>query len=409
MKTYLYTHIGIVLCLAAPAYLQDKFNIADSINKFSLDLLASVNLEGGNNLNIALSPLTIWTLLTIASEGAYDSTADQIDRVLGQPQNKNVVRDSYDRLIRQLEKSITRETEFETSTGLFSRQEFPVKDKFEQIVKQYYRASITPVDFKGNNKEAAEIINKYVAAGTKNRISQLVNSDDVRNAYFVMTTTMYFKGQWQTPFNRTATQKASFLDDRKNKIGEVEMMYQAHPYPYDRIDRINAHAIELPYGFDDTFSMLVLIPRGFQTVTNMLNELTKESITDILAKLEQNHQLYFEDDVHVYLPKFKVVSDFNMDRVLERMGIVDIFDDQKANLLGIFPHYLFLSRIIQKAEIEVDEEGTVASAAASAIFLNRAPPPIVKANRPFAFFIIHKQSGSIIFAGKISNPNTLAP
>lgn len=398
--------IGTILCVTTPVFLQEKFNIADSINKFSVELLQAVHLEGGDSLNIALSPLTIWTLLTVISEGARDATLEEIVKVLRQPQDRNTVRDSYQKLSRLLQVK-SREAEFESSSGIFANQLFPVSDKFSQVVNKYYDTSITPVNFKNNNQQAANIINRYVAQATKNRIPVLVSPGDVQNAYVFITTTMYFKGQWQTPFNRTATQRAPFLDEKRNEIGQVNMMHQAYPFAYARLDSIRTDALELPYGFDDKFSMLVLVPRGTQTVTNMLSGLTRESITDILAVLKRNHQMFMDEDVHIYIPKFKIVSDFNLDRVLDTMGIKDVFDSSRANLLGIFPHYLFLSRIIQKAEIDVDEEGTVAASAGGAIFLNRAPPPIVRANRPFLYFIIHKESGTIIFAGKLSDPNTL--
>lgn len=66
--------------------------------------------------------------------------------------------------------------------------------------------------------------------------------------------------------------------------------------------------------------MLVFIPMGYQTINNMLNELRKESITEILAILQKNYEMFFEEDIHVYLPKFKLDSDFNMERVFERVG-----------------------------------------------------------------------------------------
>lgn len=86
------------------------------------------------------------------------------------------------------------------------------------------------------------------------------------------------------------------------------------------------------------------------------------------------------------------------------MGIKDLFDYSKANLLGMFPHYLYVSRIIQKAEIEVNEEGTVASAAAGGTLANKSPPPKFLANKPFLYFIVNKQTRSIVFEGVVSQP-----
>lgn len=90
------------------------------------------------------------------------------------------------------------------------------------------------------------------------------------------------------------------------------------------------------------------------------------------------------------------------------MGIKDVFSEELADLLGIFPHYLYVSRVVQRAEIEVDEEGTVASALAGASLVYKSPPPVFRANRPFAFLIVDRQTRSIVFAGKVANPNTLS-
>lgn len=90
------------------------------------------------------------------------------------------------------------------------------------------------------------------------------------------------------------------------------------------------------------------------------------------------------------------------------MGIKDIFDADAADLLGIFPHYLYVSRLVQRAEIEVDEEGTVASAVAAATLEYKSPPPVFRANKPFAYLIVDRQTRSILFAGKVTNPNGLS-
>lgn len=86
------------------------------------------------------------------------------------------------------------------------------------------------------------------------------------------------------------------------------------------------------------------------------------------------------------------------------MGLTEIFDSQKADLLGIAPHYLFVSNLLQKAEIVVNEEGTVAAAAAGASVTNKVTSPVFHANRPFLYFIVDKRTKTIIFSGKVSDP-----
>ncbi|XP_030762335.1 serine protease inhibitor 77Ba [Sitophilus oryzae] len=395
---------GIPILCATPVFMQEKFNIAESVNKFSVDLLAATDQKASDNINIALSPFTIWTLLSIISEGAVGATADQIEKALRLPENKNVVRDSYQRLSQKLQQK-SDGAEFDTSSAIFVKEKFQLREKFKSVAKQFYNTTTQQVNF-DNADVASNIINKYIAAATNNRITELVYPKDLQNAHLFLTTTMYFKGQWQVPFNKTATKSSSFYDEKKNKIGNVQMMYQSYPYPYGRIDGLKIFALEIPYGYDDLFSMLILLPRSTQTLRGLLNSLKEESITDILAFLQKSRQM-FDDNVHVYIPKMKISSDFNLDPALHDMGIRDLFDSQQADLLGMFDQYLYVSRIIQKAEIELDEEGTVASAAGGSVFLNRSPPPRFLANRPFLYFIIHKVSGTVVFSGRVSNPNAL--
>lgn len=86
------------------------------------------------------------------------------------------------------------------------------------------------------------------------------------------------------------------------------------------------------------------------------------------------------------------------------MGLKEVFDSQKSDLLGMAPHYLYVSSLLQRAEIDVNEEGTVASAVSGASVTNKSPSPVFHANNPFLYFIVDKRTNTIIFSGKISNP-----
>lgn len=171
----------------------------------------------------------------------------------------------------------------------------------------------------------------------------------------------------------------------------------------------------------DKMSMFVILPRKKQTLEKVLQLLTTMPIAKLIEILADAEQQFVDEDVEVYLPRFDTNSDLNLNIVLQQMGITEIFDPDVADLLGIYPEYLYVSRIIQKAEIEVNEEGTVAAAAAGKFtssimrlgwcflflggaFAYKSPPPIFRANKPFAYLIIDKQTRSIVFAGKVSSP-----
>lgn len=384
-----------------------QFNVSDSINSFSVNLLAATNSEAGESLNIAFSPFTVWNLLAIIEEGARGNTAKQLETSLQIPNDRNVVRNNY----RSLRNSLLKQTpgvELEISNGLFIHKSFPLKPNFERAVTQFYDVQITSVDFKNPNS-ATQAINRQVASATRNRIPQLVSPSDTdaNNIFIFLTSVLFFKGQWRMPFNKTATTKDAFFDEKNNKIGDVNMMYQVGFFPFSRIESLKAYAVELPYGNGEK-SMVILLPfKGVATVSSVLNSLSRMKFSQILKQLDDTEKMYVDEEVHVYLPKFKITSDVNLNKVLDKMGIKDLFESQKADLLDMAHHYLYVSRIIQKAEIEVDEEGTVAAAASAASFFNKSTPPVIRANHPFLYFIVDKHNKSILFCGKVSNPKTL--
>ncbi|KAJ8923864.1 hypothetical protein NQ315_010446 [Exocentrus adspersus] len=380
-----------------------QFSLSDSVNAFGVNLLGETVNQAGDSINIALSTYTVWYLMSILAEGSRDNTARQLENTLKIPQDKSPLRINFQNFSDTL---LTRANgvRLELNTAIFSNKDFPVKKSFEALLHEYYKVALKPVNFKSPT-QAASFINEYVAQATRNRIPVLVSTSDVSNAQVFLTSILYFKGQWKRPFNVSASHRETFYDEKNMKIGEVDMMYQTGIFPYSRIEEIKAHVLELPYGANRKMSMVVILPFKGQNIAGVLNSMIKVPFSSIITSLEEAEQQFVDEDVHVYLPRFKISSDFNLNIVLNKMGIKDVFDLDKANLLGMFDHYLYLSRLIQKAEIEVNEDGTVASAASGGFLQNKSQPPRFRANKPFLYFIVEKSTKSIVFAGKVSNPD----
>lgn len=150
-------------------------------------------------------------------------------------------------------------------------------------------------------------------------------------------------------------------------------------------------------------SMIILLPisTSVETVAGILAE---QSFPSVLQALNYSAMLFADDPLKLYMPKYKISSDLNLNFVLDQMGIKDIFQEAAADLSGISPDKLFLSRVIHKAEIEVDEEGTIASAVAVGELQNKITGTEIIVDRPFLYFIYDKQTKSIVFMGKYSFP-----
>ncbi|KAL3289595.1 hypothetical protein HHI36_023008 [Cryptolaemus montrouzieri] len=376
--------------------------IGDSLNKFAARLLQVTANEAGDKMNLALSPYTVWSLLSIITEGARENTASELEAALEIPKDKSKFREEYGVLRKTLLKP-TEGVTLELSSGIFTNKIHPLKKKFRQLMNYYYNVDITPVDFR-DTKASTDFINKYVADATKNRIPNLLLEGDVQNAEIFLTSTLYFKGDWKLPFNKTATQKVPFFDEKNAQIGQVDMMFTKRFVPFSKMDEIKSSVVLLPYGDGNKMSMIVILPKKGSSVSEVLELLIESPMTKIYERLRKEEQQYYDDEINIYLPKFSISSDLNLMIALYKMGVKDVFDFSTANLLDMVDQYLFISGLIQKAEIEVNEEGTVASAAAGASAIYKQQTPNFIANRPFIYALYDSEAKSVIFNGIYRTP-----
>lgn len=182
------------------------------------------------------------------------------------------------------------------------------------------------------------------------------------------------------------------------------MMFQRGPFSYTGITELDSHVLEMPYGDENRLSMVILLPRKHVGLATVLDRLASYGVGRVITELRRADSDFDEGEIEVFLPRFSITADFTLNVVLEQMGLTDIFNVNKANLSKISQHPIYLSRIIHKAKIDVNEVGTVASASTGAIFGNKAIPPRFYANRPFAFLIIEKTTNTLLFCGQVRNP-----
>lgn len=199
------------------------------------------------------------------------------------------------------------------------------------------------------------------------------------------------------------TQEKPFYDEAGKNQGKVNMMYKKGQFSYKAIVDLQSHALELPYGDEERLSMIILLPKAGTALTTVLGNLSSYGIESLLRELQLDSKDDEDVEVEVYLPRFSITSDFTLNSVLEQMGIKDIFDGRKANLSKM-TRRAYVSRIVHKAQIDVNEVGTVAAAVTAAEIVDKMSPPEFMANRPFAFLIVEKQTNSLLFCGQVRNP-----
>jgi serpin B len=174
------------------------------------------------------------------------------------------------------------------------------------------------------------------------------------------------------------------------------MMYQKHEFKYGEVD--NLQIIELPY-VGNHLSMFVLLPKEVDGLQSLEEKLTQ-------ANLEKWTSAVREQEVDVYLPKFTMTSEFSLKDVLQAMGMTAAFDAQ-ADFSGMNGKKdLYLSAVVHKAFVDVNEEGTEAAAATGVVVATKSVriTPTFRADHPFVFLIRDGKTGSILFMGRLVNP-----
>lgn len=187
------------------------------------------------------------------------------------------------------------------------------------------------------------------------------------------------------------------------------MMYQIGSFPAASIPALNATVLELPYGVENRLCMLILLPyktRHLSTVFDKLADYTIEMIVNEVHKYDQDEDPD-ENEVEISLPRFTITSDLNLNTALETMGITDLFTSDRANLTKISQDSVFVSSVIHKAIIEVNEVGTEAAAVAGGTVAFKQHPSAFNCNRPFGFLIIERLTNTLVFSGQVRRPSQL--
>ena len=388
----------------------NKKIIVDGNNKFALELFAKLQSTKGN---LFFSPYSISTALAMTFAGAQSETESQMAGVLHFPVSGN-------RRMNSTSKSLLDRQQFASSFGgiikdlnnrgqkggytltvanaLWGQKNYGFLEDFLKLIETSYDGRLNEVDFVRAAETARKTINAWVEKKTNDKIKNLI-SEGVLDSMtrLVLTNAIYFKGNWAKQFKENRTKDASFTLADDQKI-DVATMNQKAEFGYMETDTFQA--LELPY-VDDELSMVILLPKKFDALDEFEKTLTPENLTQRLAKIHKR-------EVVVFVPKFKMTSQFGLASVLNSMGMKDAFSP-KADFSGINgKRDLFISAVIHKAYIEVNEEGTEAAAATGVVMrltsIGPAPIPVFRADHPFLFLIRDNLTGSILFIGRVANP-----
>lgn len=362
--------------------------------------------------NLIFSPISITTALMMTYAGAKGETAQAFEDVF-QVSNGYEKHYEFGEYLETLQEANNAENIIAIANSLWPQEGLFIQKPYQTILSECYKDSVYYVDFQNNTEAARQKINQWISDKTQKLIPELLKSYHLDPPpSLAIVNALYFKGKWDSSFEESNTKKDSFYTE-SGQISQV-------PFMHHRINRIFGYkeyndfmVLYLPFQID------FLSPVSFMTLV-----LPKENIP--LIELEEKITSdFYEENIHIigkqlffgevsnkpveaidlYLPKFKVRTPLELKEILEQMGLEIIFNQAKADFSGINSK-LFVSKVIHEAFLQVNEEGAEGGAATAVLSVERGGGGAIelKFNRPFLFYLCEGQTGSILFQGRITNP-----
>ncbi|XP_006924616.1 leukocyte elastase inhibitor isoform X2 [Pteropus alecto] len=369
--------------------------------RFAVDLFRTLT-ENNPTGNIFISPLSISSALAMIFLGARGTTAAQVSKIF----YFDTVEEIHSRF-QSLNADINKHGApyiLKLANRLYGEKTYDFLPEFLASTQKMYGAELASVDFQHASEDARKVINKWVKEQTEGKIPELLAAGVVDNmTKLVLVNAIYFKGNWQEKFMKKATTNATFRLNKKD-TKTVKMMYQKNKFPYGYITDLKCRVLELPYQGKE-LSMVILLPDDIEDESTGLRKIEEQLTSEKLREWTKPESLALIE-VNVHLPRFKLEESYNLNSHLARLGVEDLFTS-KADLSGMSgARDIFISKIVHRSFVEVNEEGTEAAGATAGIaaFCMLMPEENFTVDHPFIFFIRHNPSTNILFLGRLSSP-----
>ncbi|PIU22405.1 MAG: hypothetical protein COT14_01465 [Candidatus Diapherotrites archaeon CG08_land_8_20_14_0_20_30_16] len=377
--------------------------VIDDLN-LNPDALTSV-VKGNNNFvfnfykelskteNQFFSPYSIFSAFAILAEASKGNTQKELDTVFGYP-SLEIRRPAFANIYKTIN-GANKDYKLSTANALWVNNNFTLLPEYINNAEKYYGAKLENIDF-SNVDNAVKVINTWVENQTNNKIKDIISKDFISDATrIVIANAIYFKGKWLIAFEEKNTKEKEFTNDFGQKLNANMMSLYDERFNYFEDSQLQA--IELPYKGYDLSAIVVLPKKDLES----LNGFDNTKFNNILNSLSN-------EKVNLFLPKFKLEITYNkIKEQLGDLGLKEVFTDS-ADLSGFTGiRNLFVSNVVHKAFVEVNEEGTEAAAATvigvgiTSKPIDEEPIKVFNANHPFMFFIINNETKEILFMGSI--------
>lgn len=394
--------LSSIFCLCLSAAAQE----APSINThaFAFNLMEQLEKKcEADNENLVFSPLSAWMALSMLQNGAVGNTLTEMQQAMSTTDKSTQQLNEYNQqLMSVVQRNLIPEwmtpehinynavPSLESANSIWSDTGFPFLSSFYDVNTEYYDAYLQTLDL--SEQESMDQIDAWVNEATHAAIPsiKMLPNDMLR---MILINTIYFKGGWSSAFEKEMTNYDTFYNDG-NKAVSIPMMHQQEEFLYAQAE--GYQAVKLYYGYDSMkFSMTLFLPDQ----TEMSKSLTAERWENIQKAMQRK-------GIKLSMPRFKTNSELALVDALKALGMQDAFDATRADFSLMSPMELFVSQIKQLANIDVDEDGTIAAAATVIAMENTAVhdySTTMTINHPFYFTIEDNETGTILFMGHIRN------
>lgn len=370
--------------------------VAAGSNRLGFGLLSRAN-GGSPGGNVFLCPLSIDNAVMLAYNGAAGDTMRQMGQVLGI--DSLSVQQANDGALRLLQSigAADPKVEIDSANSIWLQTGLSVSPQYESLSSRYLGATVGAVDF-NDPERAASTINGWTSQRTRGAIPSVLTGLDVQGADLVIANAVYFHGLWSTPFDPSETKLGTFASDGSE--AQLPMMHKTDEFAY--AEDAATQSVAIPYG-NGRLALEIILPRA------------GHSVDDVVATggLEAWTARQRDANVDLTMPKFSVdYTDASMKDELAALGMTSAFDPTLADFtaMGLPPGH-FLTKVVQKTTLDVDEAGTTATAATDIAAAGAASPmstPVsMVVDHPFFCAIYDTTTKAVLFEGLVRRPSII--
>lgn len=374
-------------------------NIIRANKDFAFDIFKSITNDEKDK-NVFISPISLTFALSMVYNGAGGQTAGNMSETMNiNGIDLDKLNDSMLYLKYKLSK--TKQSKVSIANSLWANNQITFKDKFKTDMSKYYKAEIEELDF--SDPKSPDVINKWVKDSTNGMIEKMVEQMTPQEILYLMNA-IYFKGTWTKEFDKEHTYEKDF-HKTDGSTSKIKMMTKSGvELIYTNNDKYKA--VRLPYGEDERLGLIMILPSRDSNINNLLKDFNSKEY----KKLSDN--MNKQELENLIIPKFKMRYKRDLIGDLQSLGMTLPFTDS-ADFTGLTElQNILISKVFQKAVIDINEEGTEASAVTSiTIKMTSAPmnddPIEFIADRPFMFILNDKDTDTILFMGVFNDPDNL--